>query len=128
MLRLKRPVPPQVSYWMVSLDEYLDPWIAAAGIGDNKKGQLFRSSKKGDKLTGRPMICSDVLYMIKRRARGAVLPYSTCCHTFRATESLPIFRTAARRNTLSVAAHQSPVITKVDDWSKDEILLDEVEH
>jgi len=25
--------------------------VGAAGIGDNKKGQLFRSSKKGDKLT-----------------------------------------------------------------------------
>jgi len=31
------------------------------------------------------MIRSDVLYMIKRRAKGAALPYSTCCHTFRAT-------------------------------------------
>ena len=32
---------------MVSLDEYRDPWIGAAGIGDNKKGQLFRSLQKG---------------------------------------------------------------------------------
>ena len=31
------------------------------------------------------MIRSDVLYMIKRRAKGAALTYSTCCHTFRAT-------------------------------------------
>ena len=97
---------------MVSLDEYLDPWIGAAGIDDNKKGQLFRSSKKGDKLTGRPMICSDVLYMIKRRARGAVLPYSTCCHTFRATESLPMFRTAARRNTLSRSQRISHLLSQ----------------
>ena len=35
-----------------SLDEYLEAWIAAAGIGDDKKGPLFRSFKKGDKLTG----------------------------------------------------------------------------
>ena len=27
----------------------------------------------------------NVLRMIKRRALGASLPYSTCCHTFRAT-------------------------------------------
>ena len=27
----------------------------------------------------------DVLHMIKRRAEVAGLPYSTCCHTFRAT-------------------------------------------
>jgi hypothetical protein len=27
----------------------------------------------------------DVLHMIKRRAEAAALPYSTCCHIFRAT-------------------------------------------
>jgi hypothetical protein len=32
------------------------------------------------------MTRSDVLYMIKRRAKDAALPYSTCCHSFRATE------------------------------------------
>src|SRR5215470_13814987 len=53
-----------------SLDEYLDAWIAAAGIGDDKKGPLFRSFKKGDKLTANPMTRSDVLYMIKRRAKA----------------------------------------------------------
>ncbi len=73
-----------------SLDEYLDAWIAAAGIGEDKKGPLFRSFKKGDKLTTNPMTRSDVLYMIKRRAKGAALPYSTCCHTFRATGTPPI--------------------------------------
>jgi len=35
--------------------------------------------------TGNPMTRSDVLYMIKRRAKDAALPYSTCCHSFRAT-------------------------------------------
>jgi integrase/recombinase XerD len=68
-----------------SLDEYLDAWIAAAGIGGDKKGPLFRTFKRGDKLTNNSMIRSDVLYMIKRRAKGAGLPYSTYCHTFRAT-------------------------------------------
>jgi hypothetical protein len=57
-----------------SLDQYLDAWIAAAGIGDDKKGPLFRSSIKGNKITGNPMIRSDVLYMIKRRVKGARLP------------------------------------------------------
>jgi len=48
--------------------------MAAAGSGDDKKGPLFRTFKRGDKLTGNPMIRSDVLYMIKRRAKGAGLP------------------------------------------------------
>ena len=34
---------------------------------------------------GTPMTRFDVFHMIKRRAKAAALPYSTCCHTFRAT-------------------------------------------
>jgi hypothetical protein len=79
-----------------SLDEYLDAWIAAAGIGDDKKGPVFRSFKKGNKLTSNPMIRSDVLCMIKRRAKGAGLPHSTGCHTFRATWLTAYLQTAAR--------------------------------
>src|SRR5229473_5140312 len=68
-----------------NLTTYLDAWINAAGIAADKKGTLFRSFKKGDKLTDNPITRSDVLAMIKRRAKAAALPYSTCCHTFRAT-------------------------------------------
>src|SRR5229473_622642 len=68
-----------------SLEEFLNVWVAAAGIGRDKKGPLFRSMSKGDKLTDNPMTRFDVLHMIKRRAQAAGLPYSTCCHTFRAT-------------------------------------------
>ena len=92
-----------------SLDEYLDAWIAAAGIGDDKKGPLFRSFKKGDKFTGNPMIRSDVLYMIKRRAKGAALPYSTCCHTFRATGITAYLQNGGTlEHAQQIAAHQSP--------------------
>ena len=111
-----------------SLDEYLDAWIAAAGIGDDKKGPLFRSFKKGDKLTGNPMIRSDVLYMIKRRAKGAALPYSTCCHTFRATGITAYLQNGGTlEHAQQIAAHQSPRTTKLYDRTKDEISLDEVE-
>ena len=52
-----------------SLDQYLNAWITAASISGDKKGPLFRSFKKGDKLTGDPMIRSDVLYMITTAAK-----------------------------------------------------------
>src|SRR6202023_2605206 len=69
-----------------SLRKYLDAWIEAAGIGGDKKGWLFRSIRKGNHLTTNRMDTNDVLRMIKRRAKAAAgLPYSTCCHTFRAT-------------------------------------------
>jgi len=38
-----------------SLGEYLDAWIAAAKLADDKKGPLFRSFKKGDKQTTNPL-------------------------------------------------------------------------
>ena len=111
-----------------SLDEYLDAWIAAAKIADDKKGPLFRSFKKGDKLTGNPMIRSDVLYMIKRRAKAAGLPYSTCCHTFRATGITAYLQNGGTlEHAQQIAAHQSPRTTKLYDRTRDEISLDEVE-
>jgi integrase/recombinase XerD len=111
-----------------SLDEYLDAWIAAAGIGDDKKGPLFRSFEKGDKLTGNPMIRSDVLYMIKRRAKAAALTYSTCCHTFRATGITAYLQNGGTlEHAQQIAAHQSPRTTKLYDRTRDEISLDEVE-
>ena len=70
-------------------------------IGDDKKGPLFQSFKKGDGLTGNPMIRSDVLYMTKRRAKGAALPNSTAVILFARLVLRLIFRTAARLNTLS---------------------------
>ena len=70
-------------------------------IGDDKKGPLFQSFKKGDGLTSNPMIRSDVLYMTKRRAKGAALPNSTAVILFARLVLRLIFRTAARLNTLS---------------------------
>jgi integrase/recombinase XerD len=40
---------------------------------------------RGDRLGERPMSRFHVMHMIKHRAVAAALPYSTCCHTFRAT-------------------------------------------
>jgi integrase/recombinase XerD len=58
---------------------------AQPGITRDKKGPLFRSMGKADRLGDRAMSRFDVLHMIERRAEAAGLPYSTCCHTFRAT-------------------------------------------
>ncbi len=111
-----------------SLDEYLDAWIAAAGIGDDKKGSLFRTFKKGNKLTSNQITRSDVLYMIKRRAKEAALPYSTCCHTFRATGITAYLQNGGTlEHAQQIAAHQSPRTTKLYDRTKDEISLEEVE-
>ena len=111
-----------------SLDEYLDAWIAAAGIGGDKKGPLFRTFKRGGRLTNNPMIRSDVLYMIKRRAKGAGLPYSTCCHTFRATGITAYLQNGGTlEHAQTIANHESPRTTKLYDRTREELTFEEVE-
>ena len=52
---------------------------------EDPKAPLFQSVDRTDRLSGRRLGRRAVLAMIKRRAAGAGLPASTCCHTFRAT-------------------------------------------
>jgi site-specific recombinase XerD len=99
-----------------SLDEFLDAWIAAAGIGDEKKGPLFRSFKKGDKLTDNPITRSDVLYMIKRRAKPRRPPCPTppAATLFARPGLQPIFKTAARS---SMPSRSQPTSRRVPQKS-----------
>jgi integrase/recombinase XerD len=64
-------------------EQYMDAYIATAGIADDKGGPLFRTTrgKTGD-LTRNPMTRVDVFRMIKRRAQDAGLSSTAvCCHT-----------------------------------------------
>ena len=63
----------------------MDAYLAAAEIAEDRKGPLFRSLDRERHLTERRLHRLEVLAMIKRRARQAGLPETTCCHTFRAT-------------------------------------------
>ncbi|MGO9060542.1 MAG: tyrosine-type recombinase/integrase [Candidatus Binataceae bacterium] len=111
-----------------NLEESLDAWIKVAGIAGDQKGPLFRSVRKGDKLTENPMNRTDVLRMIKRRAAEAALPYSTCCHTFRATGITNYMQNGGTlEHVQQIAAHESPRTTKLYDRTQDQISLDEVE-
>ncbi len=111
-----------------NLATYLDAWINTAGIAAEKKRPLFRAIRKGNKLTENPMAREDVLAMIKRRAKAAALPYSTCCHTFRATGITTYMQNGGTlEHAQQIAAHESPRTTKLYDRTQDEISLDEVE-
>lgn len=109
-------------------EAYLDAYLEAAGIGDDKKSPLFRSVDSHRRLTDRPMHRLDVLRMIKRRAKSADLPETTCCHTFRATGITAYLENGGTiENAQAIAAHESPRTTKLYDRTSDEITLDEVE-
>jgi site-specific recombinase XerD len=111
-----------------NLATYVDAWIEAARIAGDKRGPLFRAIRKGNKLTENPMAREDVLAMIKRRAAGAALPYSTCCHTFRATGITAYLQNGGTlEHAQQIAAHESPRTTKLYDRTDDQITLDEVE-
>jgi integrase/recombinase XerD len=109
-------------------DAYIDAYLKAAAIEHEKKSPLFRSIDRHRKITERPMSRTDVLRMIKRRARDAGLPSSTCCHTFRATGITAYLENGGTvENAQAIAAHESPRTTKLYDRTGDEITLDEVE-
>jgi integrase len=111
-----------------NLEEFLNVWIAASGIGRDKKGPLFRSMHKGDNLTSKPMTRFDVFQMIKRRAKHAELPYSTCCHTFRATGITTYLQNGGTlEHAQTIANHESPTTTKLYDRTREELSLDEIQ-
>lgn len=110
-------------------EAYIDAYLEAAGIREENNGPLFRSADiHRKKLTLNPMARTDVLRMVKRRALAAGLPYSTCCHTFRATGiTAYLAQGGTIENAQAIAAHESPRTTKLYDRTGDEITLDEVE-
>jgi integrase len=109
-------------------EAYLDAYLGAAGIRDEKKSPLFRSVDGRRRITANAMARTDVLRMVKRRAGAAGLPSSTCCHTFRATGITAYLENGGTiENAQMIAAHESPRTTKLYDRTGDEITLDEVE-
>ncbi len=109
-------------------EEYLDAYLTAAGIADELKTPLFRTLDRQRQLTVRPMYRMDVLRMIKRRARQAGLPASTCCHTFRATGiTTYLDNNGTLEHAQRIAAHESARTTKLYDRTSDSVSLDEIE-
>jgi integrase/recombinase XerD len=66
-------------------EEYLDAYLAAAGIAEDKATPLFRTIDRKERMTANRLSRQEALAMIKRRARAADLGEDICNHTFRAT-------------------------------------------
>lgn len=109
-------------------DEYLDAYLRAARIGDERRSPLFRTFDPKGRLTERSMTRNDALRMIKRRAKKAGLSLKTCCHTFRGTGITAYLENGGTiENAQAIAAHESPRTTKLYDRTSDEVTLDEIE-
>jgi site-specific recombinase XerD len=111
------------------LEQFLDEYLDAAGIGDRDRTPLFRSAAgKTGSLTDRPMHRVDAYQMVRRRTAEAGLKGKLGCHVFRATGITAYLEAGGTlENAQAMAAHESPRTTKLYDRTGDEITLDEVE-
>ena len=110
-------------------EKYLDEYIEAAGIAEEKNKPLFRSTRgRSRELTARPMSRFDAYKMIQRRAEDAGISSEIACHTFRATGITEYLRNGGTiEHAQQIAAHESPRTTKLYDRTSDAISLDEIE-
>ena len=113
-----------------ALAEALHAYIAAAGIAEERKGWLFRTSRghNGAVLSEQPMNQSDAWRMIRRRAVAAGIHAPIGNHTFRATGiTAYLANGGALEHAQEMAAHESPRTTKLYDRTKERLTQDEVE-
>lgn len=109
-------------------DKYLDAYLKAAHVEEERKSLLFRTIDRTGRITDRGMTRNDALRMVKRRAAAAGLSAKTSCHSFRATGITAYLENGGTiENAQAIAGHESPRTTKLYDRTSDEITLDEIE-
>jgi site-specific recombinase XerD len=137
---------PQGASWRVQLQEKggkqhampchhalaaaLHLYIDSAGIAEDPKGWLFRTSPRhsGGVLTEQPMSQADAWRMIRRRAAAAGIRSPIGNHTFRATGITAYLGNGGTlEHAQSMAAHESPRTTKLYDRTVERLTQDEVE-
>ena len=110
------------------LEESLDEYVLAAGIGHETKTPLFRSLNRRRQLTTRRLHRREVLAMVKRRALAAGLPRTIGCHTMRATGiTADLSNGGLLEHAQQIAAHSSSQTTRLYDRRSEAVSLDEVE-
>jgi len=111
------------------LEEYLDAYIEAAGIADEKRGPLFRSALgKTGRLSDRRLGRTNAYHAIRKRARQAGISTAVCAHTFRATGITNYLTNGGSiSEAQKMAAHADCRTTKLYDRRGDAVSLDEIE-
>ena len=111
------------------LEAYLDAYISAAGIAEDRKGPLFRAAIRRTKtLSDHAMSRTDVWYMVRRRAVDADIETSIGCHTFRATGITDYLTNGGKLEIAQrMAGHSNAKTTGLYDRRNDDISVSEVE-
>jgi integrase len=113
-----------------ALAEALRAYIDAAGIAEDRKGCLFRTSRGhlGIELSEKLMAQSDAWRMIRRRALAVGIHAPIGNHSFRETGiTAYLSNGGALEHAQEMAAHESPRTTKLYDRTKGRLTQDEVE-
>lgn len=109
-------------------EAYLDDYVEAAGIADERKSPLFRSIGRDRQLTSRRMDRRDAFKMMKRRAEAIGLSSDVSCHSFRATGiTAYLANGGSLEHAMQIACHESARTTKLYDRTNDDVSLDEIE-
>ena len=112
---------------VLKLATYLDEYIAAAGIADDKDGALFRTTGRSTGIMHR-MSQPDAYRVIQRRALQAGIATQVGNHSLRATGITAYLKhEGTLEHAQQMAGHSSPRTTKLYDRRNDEITLDEYE-
>jgi site-specific recombinase XerD len=111
------------------LEEYMDAYLDAAGIRDDKGAPLFRTAyRKTDTLTERRMSQPDAWSMLQRRARKAGITTQICNHSWRATGITNFLENGgAVEMAQFMAGHADPRTTKLYDRRRQKVTRGEVE-
>jgi integrase/recombinase XerD len=109
------------------LEVYLDEYIAAAGIAEDKHGPLFRTTGRATG-TAHRMTQPDAYRMLQRRAARAGIKTRIGNHSLRATGITDYLKNnGTLEYAQQMANHSSPRTTKLYDRRSDEASLDEYE-
>lgn len=111
------------------LEEYMDAYLTAAGIGEEKGAPIFRTARgKTGMLTGNRMTQSDAWRMLQRRARKAGVTTAVCNHSWRAS-GITVFLENGGSIEMAqyMAGHADPRTTKLYDRRRQVASRGEVE-
>lgn len=111
------------------LEQYLDAYIAAAGIADDKKSPLFRTATcKTGTLSDRAMSRVDAWYLVRLRVKDAWLETAIGNHSFRAIGITDYLEKGGDINVAKrMAGHSNIRTTELYDRRGDEISFSEIE-
>ena len=109
-------------------EEYLDDYLAAAGIAAERVSPLWRSLTRTRELGQRRMSRVDVFRMVKRRVTAAELGSAANCHTFRASGiTAYLLNGGTLERAQAIAGHESPRTTQLYDRTADDVTVEDIE-